>query len=189
MVEPSGSVEVTPKRRSWVGELLFPVGAVALGVLVSVLFFRTYVVPSASMEETLKVGDYMFSVPLIDNANPPERGDIITFKPPVSWDEPEGDVFVKRVVAVGGDTVSCCGSDGKLVVNGESVDEPYLNYGAPGTLKFNYTVPEGSVFVLGDNRSVSADSRYHPTDPFVPLGNIVGQPFVVFWPLQDFRWL
>lgn len=189
MVEPTGSVQVTTKRNSWLRELLFPLGAVVLGVLISVLFLRTYVVPSASMEETLKIGDYMFSVPLIDNANPPERGDIITFHPPASWGEANGDVFVKRVVAVGGDTVSCCGADGKLVVNGASVDEPYLNYDAPGTLEFNYTVPEGTVFVLGDNRPVSADSRYHPTDPFIPVENVIGQPFVVFWPLQDFRWL
>jgi signal peptidase I len=160
------------------------VGAI-LAMILNFFFVNIYVVPSSSMEPTLNVGDYMLSVPAIDNSKAPQRGDIIVFHPPASWHQPEGTVFVKRVIAVGGDTVECCSIDGKVRVNDEEIDEPYMK-GTNGTLHYNRKVPAGTVFVLGDNRENSADSRFHE-DPFIPEENILGQPMQLIYPFNHFK--
>lgn len=160
------------------------IGAV-LAVILNVFFVNIYVVPSSSMEPTLNVGDYILSVPAIDNKETPERGDIVVFHPPSSWDQPEGTVFVKRVIAVGGDVVECCGDDGHVKVNNVAVDETYIK-NTNGDKNYSFKVPEGSVFVLGDNRENSADSRFH-TDPFIPLENVIGQPLQLLYPFSHFK--
>lgn len=163
--------------------------SIALGAMLAIIlntfFIDTYIVPSSSMEPTLQVGDYMLSIPVIDNRDTPERGEVIVFHPPASWDRPENEVFVKRVVAVGGDAIECCSSDGKVLLNGEPLDEPYMQ-GSNDGLDYSVKVPEGTVFVLGDNRSNSADSRYH-SEPFIPVENVIGQPFQLFYPFNHFQ--
>jgi signal peptidase I len=177
------------KKRSISGFTFFVI-ALIVAIVLNVFFVKSYVVPSASMTNTLQIGDYMLSVPLIDNAHAPTRGTIIVFNPPKSWGEPDGTVFVKRVIAIGGDHISCCSVDGKVQVNGKSIDEPYLKDGINDTKKtFDYIVPKGKLFVMGDNRLNSADSRYHPTDPFVPVSKVLGQPHIRFWPLTRISWL
>lgn len=156
-----------------------------LAIILNVFFINIYVVPSSSMEPTLNVGDYMLSVPAIDNKEAPERGDIIVFTPPASWKQPEGTVFVKRVIAVGGDTVECCTTDGKVMVNDQPIDESYMK-SSNGNKTYSLLVPEGSVFVLGDNRENSADSRYH-SDPFIPLENVKGKPMQLIYPFNHFK--
>jgi signal peptidase I len=156
-------------------------------LLVNMFLLDTYVVPSTSMNNTLQVKDYMVSVPLLDNREAPDRGSVIVFNPPGSWEQPAGTVFVKRVIGVAGDTVECCSADGKILLNGEPLDEPYLKNGVNDTnLTFSVTVPEGSLFVMGDNRLNSADSRYHADDPFIPVTAVLGQPHVIVWPFT--RW-
>lgn len=164
----------------------FPIliGAV-LAIILNVFFVNIYVVPSSSMEPTLNVGDYMLSVPAIDNKAAPNRGDIIVFTPPASWNQPEGTIFVKRVIAVGGDIVECCTADGKVRVNNEPLDETYMK-NSNGDRTYSFKVPEGTVFVLGDNRENSADSRYH-SDPFVPLENVKGKPMQLIYPFNHFK--
>lgn len=160
------------------------VGAV-LAIILNVFFVNIYVVPSSSMEPTLNVGDYMLSVPAIDNKETPERGDIIVFTPPASWKQPEGTIFVKRVIAVGGDTVECCTTDGKVKVNNQPIDESYMK-NTNGNKNYSLHVPKGTVFVLGDNRENSADSRFH-TDPFIPLENVKGKPMNIIYPFNHFK--
>lgn len=100
------------------------------------------------------------------------------------------DYLVKRVIGLPGDHVACCDADGRLQINGVSIDETYLDADvAPSLQTFSVDVPQGSVWVMGDNRSRSADSRAHISDPthgFVPLSNVVGRAVVVSWPSS--RW-
>lgn len=104
------------------------------------------------------------------------------------------DHLIKRIIGVGGDHVVCCNALGQTTVNGTPIDEtPYLNLGegqsAPAVIPYDVTVPEGSLWVLGDNRDHSRDSRYNldqPTHGFVPLDNVVGRAFLITWPLNRF---
>lgn len=161
------------------------VAGAMLALVLNTFFIDTYIVPSSSMEPTLEVGDYMLSIPAFDNRETPERGEVIVFHPPVSWNKPADEVFVKRVIAVGGDTIECCSTNGKVLLNGKELDEPYMQ-GSNEEFDYNLHVPEGTVFVLGDNRSNSADSRYH-SEPFVPVENVIGQPFQLFYPFNHFQ--
>jgi signal peptidase I len=106
------------------------------------------------------------------------------------------DHLVKRVIGLPGDDVACCDVSGRTTVNGEPISEPYLKL-PPGVTRtsesdFSVTVPAGSLWVEGDNRYNSADSRLHTDTPgngFVPLANVVGQAFVINWPLSHWSWL
>jgi signal peptidase I len=141
----------------------------------------------------------------------PQRGDVVVFDDPGGWlggEEgsgpanpvtkalevfglfPTGGHLVKRVVGVGGDHVVCCDAEGSVTVNGEPLDEQgYLARGErPSRTEFDKTVPEGYLWVLGDNRSHSADSRAHLGEPgggFVPAEDVVGKVFAVIWPLGN----
>ncbi|WP_278971602.1 signal peptidase I [Mobiluncus mulieris] len=100
---------------------------------------------------------------------------------------------IKRVMGMGGDTVTCCDEDGLLNINGKAIDEDYtLNTGVASEVKFNVVVPKGSLWVMGDNRNHSADSRYHmdsPSGGFVSEKQVVGRAFVVVWPLEHMRFI
>ncbi|MBR7502722.1 signal peptidase I, partial [Mycobacterium tuberculosis] len=101
---------------------------------------------------------------------------------------PRDVYFVKRVIALGGDTVECCDAQGRLLLNGEPLNEEYAPLPASAT-EFSTRIPQGTMWVMGDNRSNSADSRYHQdTQPFVPAENVVGTVFFVNWPLSHVRW-
>ena len=172
-----------------------PVVAVAVCVvlaLLAVLAVRHFVVqpfrvPSASMAPTLEVGDVLLSDRT--TAGTAARGDVVVldgtgYFAPSSADG--GRYWVKRVIAVCGDTVSCCGQDGAILLNGEPLEEPYLPQGmAPSTIEFDLRVPEGRMFVLGDNRSDSTDSRHllgAPGGGMIPVERVVGRADRIVWP-------
>lgn len=159
---------------------------VVLVVIVNMFMIRTYQIPSGSMEPTLVEGDFIMAFPLFNKPEDVQRGDIVVFATPESWNEGNdvNKIYVKRAVALGGDTVECC-STGQLMVNGYPVNEFYIeDMDEPSKVDFEYTVPADEMFVLGDNRSMSLDSRYHPEDPFIPVSSVLGRPKVLVWPFQ-----
>jgi signal peptidase I len=179
---------------------------------------QAFSIPSQSMENTLLVGDRV----LVDKFTPwfgsePTRGEVVVFHDPDGWLDGVGEPtpepnavrkalsfvglmpsanekdLIKRVVAVGGDTVECEGN-GPLKVNGEALNEPYIYPGdtpcSPDSEgQFKITVPKGRLWVMGDNRQNSEDSRYHRDDSHggaVPVKDVVGRAVVVAWPVT--RW-
>ena len=131
-------------------------------------------IPSGSMIPTLEIGDRVLVNKFIYRFTEPKRGDIIVF---TSVDDPEEDL-IKRVVALPGDTVAV--RHGHLILNGERQKEPFLNKNLPDRSFYaKTTVPKGHVFVMGDNRGNSADSRVFGP---LPKKNIEGEAFLRFWP-------
>ncbi|MFC1414533.1 signal peptidase I [Streptacidiphilus sp. N1-12] len=160
------------------------VGLIGLvgGFVLLALQYRPYSVPTDSMVPTVQPGDVLLAHPV--KGSRVGRGDVIVFKDPVWGTSAE----VKRVIGVGGDTVACCDSKGRATVNGTPIDEPYLSSaGAPevGATRFSSTVPAGRLFLMGDNRSVSLDSRSHLTDfgGTVPLSGVIARVEGTVWPL------
>ncbi|HWU07126.1 MAG TPA: signal peptidase I [Streptomyces sp.] len=209
------------RRRSALKEIpLLVLVALLVALVLKTFLVQAFVIPSGSMEQTIRVGDRV----LVDKLTPwfgsePQRGDVVVFKDPGGWLQQESGAtedlpagvkqvkglltfigllpsedeqdLIKRVVAVGGDTVKCCGADGRITVNGVALDEPYLNPGdAPSTLEFEVRVPRGRIFVLGDHRSNSADSRFHLDKPgkgTVSQDEVVGRAVVIAWPFGHWR--
>lgn len=158
---------------------------VALGVRQFVV--QPFRVPSASMEPALRAGDVI----LADRSDrgQAQRGDIVVFDgsgyfAPTADDG--GRYWVKRVIAVGGERVSCCADSGALTIDGTELDEPYLAPGVePSAVEFDLLVPEGRMFVLGDNRADSTDSRSMlgaPGGGMVPVDRVVGTVDQIVWP-------
>lgn len=145
-------------------------------------------VPSASMEPVLQAGDVI----LADRADrgTARRGDLVVFDGS-GYFAPSGSgsgrYWVKRVVAVGGDRVTCCTDDGAITIDGQVLEEPYLAPGTePSSIEFDLRVPEGRMFVLGDNRDDSTDSRSMlgaPGGGMVPVDRVVGTVDRIVWPL------
>lgn len=171
--------------RSLPGGWVLPLLTAALLVLAGVRAFivEPYLVPSGSMERTLRVGDRM----LVDKTaylfGSPSRGDVVVYQ------APHGRNVVKRVIGVGGDRVSCCDKRGRVTVNGRALRErSYLYPGdAPSSVRFHVRVPNGRLWVLGDHRSRSRDSRAHLGDPgggMVPVDDVVGKARWVVYPLH-----
>ncbi|MFI9822009.1 signal peptidase I [Streptomyces sp. NPDC052013] len=159
------------------GMVLF-LGGFAWGAVV----YRPYTVPTTSMAPTIGAGDRVLAQ-RVDSGDV-RRGDVVVFKDATWADVP----VVKRVVAVGGDTVSCC-QDGKLRVNGKEIDEPYLAEDTADRLANfpSVTVPKGRLFLLGDERSGSVDSTAHLTDAAngtVSRGAVQGRVDAVVWPMD-----
>src|SRR4051812_18345901 len=137
---------------------------------------EAFQVPSKSMVPTLEVGDRFMANKFIYRFHEPQRNDIVVFRSVEGGDED----LVKRVVALPGDEVAV--EDGVLYVNGEPQKESYVNKRLPDNSSYGPTkVPEGDVFVMGDNRGNSRDSRFFGP---VPMENIEGEAFVSFWPLS-----
>ena len=190
--------------------------AIAVGVVLLITTFiaKPFSIPSGSMEDTLQVGDRILVNRLVYHTRAIERGDVVVFDGSDSF-VPAGDVpqrnpvsaaiawvgqslgvmppdstdFVKRVIGVGGDRVACCDVDGWVTVNGVPIEESqYLFIGdEPSTQAFDVVVPEGMLWVMGDHRSNSADSRAHMGDPgggFVPESKVVGRAMAVLWPVS-----
>jgi signal peptidase I len=205
---------------SFLIDLVVIVGtALVLSLLIKTFLIRSFFIPSGSMLETLQIDDRIIVNELVPDLVPIQRGDVVVFRDPGGWlgaiDTPVLDPIsaagewvlsafgiaapdssqhlVKRVIGIGGDVVLCCDANGKLTINGAPITEPYLAPGAePSSLAFKVTVPEGSIWVMGDNRDNSEDSRYHPDLPskgFVSEEFIVGRAFVVSWPFQNWTWL
>lgn len=184
--------------------------ALALSALIRALLLQAFYVPSASMEDTLRPGDRIIASKITTNVSGVQRGEIVVFKDPGDWlPEPlppasglrttlrqgltfigvlpsdSGDDLVKRVIGVGGDRVACCDAEGRIVVNGVPLDEDYI-IGPTDQVRFDVSVPEGGMFVMGDNRGDSRDSRYHLdlNQGSVPVENAVGRVVLVLWPLD-----
>ncbi len=209
-------------RKPWVrvlrgfGEaLLMLVVAAGIALVLRAFVVQVYKIPSESMMDTMDVGSRIAvnHVPVIGKQV--ERGDIIVFRDTQGWLAPADDnggsfwskvggwfgfapsgseqIVVKRVIGVGGDTVACCDSQGRVTVNGVGVDETYLaNAVAPSESEFSVTVPEGSYWVMGDNRSNSADSRYHNNvdgKGFIPDSAVIGRAQWEIWPLSKWSYL
>ena len=144
-----------------------------------------YYVPSGSMETTLMTGDRIFVT--YPEKNNPERGDIVVFEDKLNWLNSnyisEKGYLVKRVIALGGDTISA-DTEGNVVVNGKEINEPYIQ-GLTSAFA-EQIVPKGKFFAMGDNRENSADSRYHiATDnQFISISSITGKMWLRYWPLS-----
>lgn len=184
--------------------------ALALSALIRAFLLQAFYVPSASMDETLRPGDRIIASKITTTVSGVKRGEIVVFKDPGDWlpaplPEPDdwrnsvrraltfigvlpsdsGNDLVKRVIGIGGDRIACCDAEGRIVVNGVPLDEDYI-IGPTDQVRFDETVPEGGMFVMGDNRGDSRDSRYHldVNDGAVPVDNAVGRVVLVLWPLD-----
>jgi signal peptidase I len=168
--------------------VIIVVVALLASFLVKAYLVRSFYIPSASMQNTLLIGDRVLVNELVPGVVPLQRGDVVVFQDPGSWlGMGQGDDLIKRVIGLPGDTVSCCDAQGRLSVNGHPVDEPYVVL-EPGSDRvagedFEVTVPAGRLWVMGDNRYDSADSRVHGT---VPVDDVVGRAFLTTWPVS--RW-
>ena len=172
--QENGSVK--KELLSWITVIVI---AVAVALLFNCFVIINSVVPSSSMESTIKTGSRMFGFRLAYLFNEPERGDIIIFRYP----DNEKQTFVKRVIGCPGDTVEV--KAGVTYVNGEALDEPYLNE-PPIEDDFGpYMVPEDSYFVMGDNRNHSNDARYWKTT-YVSKDKILAKAVLCYWPFSDF---
>jgi signal peptidase I len=167
------------KRRAGLAELVLTV-VVAFVLVFGVVrpfVIEAYRIPTESMVPTLEVGDRILANKFIYHFTDPKKGDIIVFD---SVDEGDDQTLVKRVVGVAGDEIQV--EDGVLFVNGEAQNEPYLNQELPFRGSYGpMEVPEGHIFVMGDNRGNSADSRVFGP---LPLENVKGEAFVRFWPIS-----
>ena len=196
--------------------------AILVSFLVKTFLVRSFFIPSASMEQTLMIDDRVIVNELVPKAVAVDHGDIVVFKDPGGWlparppvelsgiqagtewvlslfglaSPDSNDHLIKRVIGLPGDTVQCCSAEGKIIVNGVPITEPYITIPAGETrasaIDFNVTVPEGSLFVMGDNRYNSKDSRYNTDKPgggFVGMDNVVGRAFVLSWPMSHWGWL
>lgn len=205
------------RRRSLLREIpLIAVAALLIALVLKTFAVQVFVIPSPSMEQTILIGDRVLVDKLTPwFGSQPSRGEIVVFRDPGGWLEPankteQGNVvlrgaeqalsyvgllpsddeqdLIKRVIGVPGDTVECCDASGRLIVNGAPVDETYLAPGnAPSKQPFKVTVPTGRLWVMGDHRDRSADSRYHLDEPgqgTIPMDNVVGRAFVIAWPVQ-----
>jgi signal peptidase I len=195
--------------------------ALLLSLIVKTWLMQAFYIPSESMENTLLIGDRVIVTKLVPSPIDLQRGDIIVFDDPDHWlpapipiqrsplanalnstltfvgllPSDEGNHLIKRVIGLPGDHVVCCDDNQKLTVNGVPLTEPYLYPGdAPSLQTFDITVPAGRVWVMGDHRSDSADSRPHDEGSggakgTVPESLIVGRALTVVWPISHWAWL
>ena len=186
--------------------------AVVLSFLIKTFLFRAFYIPSESMVNTLDVNDRIFVNLLVPEPFALSRGDVVVFRDTKGWLTPapektegpftwvqDGLTFVgllpdnseqhlvKRIIGLPGDHVICCDAGGKLTINGSAIDESYVNSAeAPQIRNFDVVVPQGKVWVMGDNRNHSADSRSHmdSNGGFIDLADIEGKAAVIAWPLN-----
>lgn len=200
---------------SAVREMVIIVGsALVLSLLIKTFLVQAFFIPSPSMHNTLIEDDRILVNKLVPGPFDLHRGDIVVFKDPGGWlsgqvavdpgpvrdalnealtwvglyPQDAGEHLVKRVIGLPGDHVSCAGPGQPVMVNGVALDEPYLPPDTePSEVAFDITVPEDRLWVMGDNRQHSADSRYNQGKPgggTIPVANVVGVPFVTVWPLD-----
>jgi signal peptidase I len=198
----------------WVELPVLVVLALVLMLVIKTYAIQAFFIPSSSMENTLDIGDKVLVNKLVYHFRSIDRGDVIVFNGDGSWDpaapanpsnpvasgvdrlghaivglfgiSPDQD-FIKRVIGVPGDHVACCDASGRITVNGVPLNEKsYLYPGnPPSVVKFSIIVPPGRLWVMGDHRSVSYDSRGHRGDPgggTIPESQVIGRAFVIMWP-------
>ncbi|WP_426404327.1 signal peptidase I [Streptomyces sp. R-07] len=212
-VEPAAAEERHPAP-SWRRTALVGGACVAFLLLLSHFVIQPFLIPSGSMEPTLQVGDRILVNKLAYRfGSEPARGDVVVFDGTGSFvrEQPQGNPvtgllhdgaaalglaepdetdFVKRVVGTGGDRVVCCDKDGRLTVNGVPVEETYVMLGdRPSSVPFDIVVPQDRLWVMGDHRSQSSDSRDHLGNPgggMVPVDKVIGRADWIAWPFG--RW-
>jgi signal peptidase I len=197
-------------ERSGAGRWFAETAIIIVSALVLSALVQAFYVPSASMEDTLLISDRIVASKITTSMGGVSRGEVVVFKDPGDWlPEPPpppdgvrgairtgltfvgllpsdtGQDLVKRVIAVEGDRIACCDADGRIVLNGVPLVEDYIK-GPTNQVQFDVVVPPGGVFVMGDNRGDSRDSRYHleANDGAVPVDDVVGRVVVVLWPLN-----
>ena len=208
---PPPTGEARPRRGRAISEtVVILVIALAVSALVRAFVVQAFYVPSSSMESTLVPGDRIVASKITTRFSGPQRGEIMVFSDPGGWlpDAPpaeagwrgalrsgltfigllpsdSGNDLVKRVIGLPGDRVACCDADGRIVLNGVSLEEPYVT-GATDQVRFDVTVPADHMFVMGDNRGNSRDSRYHLDldNGGVPISKGVGRVVLTVWPLD-----
>ncbi len=202
-----------PKKGSLLREVpIIVISALVVSIIIKTFFLHFFFIPSGSMENTLQVGDRIAVNKFANFFSDIKRGEVVVFRDPAKWlgdpspstasapikalqtgletvgilPDPAKQFLIKRVVGVGGDNVICCDKKGHLTINGTSVNEPYIFAGnKPSESTFNVKVPKGFIWVMGDHRGASADSRFHTDDihkGMVPLKDVVGRAEFVVWP-------
>jgi signal peptidase I len=199
------------KKKPSIGrELITIVGtALILSILVRTFLIQAFYVPSASMEDTLQENDRIIVSKISTKLTGIDRGNVIVFHDPGGWlgegfpnpyDTPVGRVLqaigivpansgndlVKRVIGVANDKIECCDVQGRITVNGVEMDESYIRDGVnTDQVTFSVLVPEGNVFVMGDNRGNSEDSRFHldKNNGMIPVEEIIGRVAMRIWPI------
>jgi signal peptidase I len=216
--KPAPPIRRRRRKRSFWKELPILVAvALILAVVIKTFALQAFFIPSASMENTLDVNDRILINKLVYDFRGIHRGDIVVFDGDGSWDPGTvpstnplseffsnfasmfgfghpGDIYVKRVIGLPGDHVACCNAQGRITVNGVPLNESsYLYPGdVPSQSRFNIVVPPGQLWVMGDHRSVSSDSRDHLGDPgggTVPENAVLGRAFIIIWPPSRWRFL
>lgn len=195
------------------------VAAILISFLIKTFLVRSFYIPSSSMENTLQIEDRILVNQLKPDLFPISNGDVVVFTDPGGWlpaisHEPQNwfvgavdgvlsfvglsapdssNHLIKRVIGLPGDTIECCNEFGQIIVNGVPLEEPYIVLPDAVTKAtrddFSVTVPEDSIWVMGDNRYNSADSAFHKDDPtggFVKMGSVVGKAMLISWPTE--RW-
>lgn len=200
------------KKKPSIGrELITVVGtALILSILIRTFLLQAFYVPSASMQDTLQENDRIIVSKISTRFTGIDRSNVIVFHDPGGWlgegfpnpyDTPVGRVLqaigivpsnsgndlVKRVIGVANDKIECCDLQGRITVNGVGVDEAYIRDGVTSDqVTFSVLVPEGNVFVMGDNRGNSEDSRFHldKNNGMVPVEEIIGRVAMRIWPIN-----
>jgi signal peptidase I len=213
--EPEGKKRTRRKRPFWRDLVVIIVAALALTILLKSFVVEVFSIPSGSMENTLLPGDRVLVSKIVYKFRGIDRGDVVVFSGQGSWgpDAPPppsnpfarvwnditnlvgvtapGTDYIKRVIGLPGDHVACCNAHGQVTVNGVALSEQsYIFPGdVPSQVPFSVTVPPGRLWVLGDNRGDSDDSRYRSNDPgdgTVPESAVVGRAWLIIWPLSRF---
>jgi signal peptidase I len=190
--------------------------ALLLAVVIKTYAIQAFFIPSGSMENTLEINDRVLVNKLVYDVRSIHRGDIVVFNGDGSWDPGTpprntnflvkfgqgfasmfgfghpGDILIKRVIGLPGDRVACCDAQGRVTVNGVALNEQsYLYPGdSPSESRFDVVVPPGRLWVMGDHRLISDDSRNHLGEPgggTIPENAVIGRAFVIIWPLSRWR--
>jgi signal peptidase I len=204
------------KRSFWREFPILVAIALLLAVVIKTYAIQAFFIPSGSMENTLEINDRVLVNKIVYHTRGIHRGDIVVFNGDGSWDPGTvptstnfavqfadgfasmfgfghpGDILIKRVIGLPGDHVACCDAQGRVTVNGVPLNEgSYLHPGdVPSEIRFSIVVPPGRLWVMGDHRLISDDSRDHMGDPgggTVPESAVIGRAFVIIWPPSRWR--